>query len=78
MNLIITINQKSIIDTHTQNKEKSKHNSKESHQIKREENKGKERKKKELKKKINKMTINTYVSVITLERVAWTYIHYRM
>ena len=65
MNLIITINQKSIIDTHTQNKEKSKHNRKESHQIKREENKGKERKKKELQKQPenNSQNGNKYILI---------------
>ena len=36
---MVTINQKSIIDIHTKKKEESKHNSRDSHQITREENK---------------------------------------
>ena len=38
-NLIVTTNQKPTIDTHTQNKKESKHNTKSSYQMTREENK---------------------------------------
>ena len=38
-NLMVTTNQKSTIDTHTQKKKESKHNTKVNHQITREENK---------------------------------------
>ena len=38
-NLMVTAKQKSIIDVHTKKKEESKYNSKDSHQITREENK---------------------------------------
>ena len=38
-NLMVTTDQKSTIDTHTKKKKQSKHNSKDSHQIAREENK---------------------------------------
>ena len=38
-NLMITTNQKSTIDTHTKKKKESKHNTKISHQLTREENK---------------------------------------
>ena len=42
---MITANRKFVIDTHTQKKKESKHNTKVSHQITREENKeGKEKK----------------------------------
>ena len=44
-NLMVTTNQKSIIDIHTKKKKESKHNTKDSHQIIRRENKrGKEEK----------------------------------
>ena len=39
MNLMVTANQKSIIDTHTQKRKESKHNTKDSHQITREKSK---------------------------------------
>ena len=38
-NLVVTANQKSIIDIHTKKKNESKHNTKDSHQITREQNK---------------------------------------
>ena len=73
-----TTNQKSIIDTHTKKERTPNITLKIVIKSQGTRTKEEERNKKELKKKINKMTINTYVSVITLERVAWTYIHYRM
>ena len=62
MNLMVTANQKSIIDTHTQKRKESKHNTKDSHQITREQ----KRRKKTFKNKsktINKMAIKTHMSI---------------
>ena len=42
-NLTVTTNQKSIIDIHAKKKMESKHNTKDSHQITREENKRREK-----------------------------------
>ena len=58
---MVTSNQKSVTDTHTQRKE-SKHNTKNSHQT------TKEQKKKKQKRtaKTIKMAIRTYISIITL------------
>ena len=39
MNIIVTTNQKSIIDTHMKMRNESKHNTKDTHQVTREENK---------------------------------------
>ena len=47
---MVTANQKSIMDTHTKKKKESKHNTKDSHQITREENKRGKGKKKDLQK----------------------------
>ena len=68
---MVTTNQKSIIETHTQKKKKSIHNTKDSHQITREENKrrrkgNKRATKKKHNKTINKMLIRIYISIITL------------
>ena len=50
MNLMVTINQKLITDTHTQKRMESKHNAKDGHQIKREESE---------RRKLEKRTIKT-------------------
>ena len=66
---MVTTNQKSTIDTQAKMKKQSKHNTKVSHQITREENKrGREEKKtyKNKSKTTNKMDIRTYISIITL------------
>ena len=60
-NLIVTTNQKSIIDIHTKKKKQSKHITKDSHQITREQKK--EKKKPDLQNNpqtMNKMAIKTY------------------
>ena len=49
MNLMIATNQRPVIDTHTKKRKESKHNTKDSNQIKREESK-RRRNKKELQK----------------------------
>ena len=66
---MVTTNQKSTIDTHTKKKKESKHNTKVSHQITREENKrGREEKRPSNKSTaINKMAVRTYISIITLK-----------
>ena len=58
-------NQKSIIDTHNTKRKESKHNTIDSHQITREENK---RRNKKVQKQppINKTAISTHLSIITL------------
>ena len=64
-----TANQKSTTNIHTKKKKKSKANTKDSHQIIREENKrGREEEKtyKNKYKTINKMAIRIYISIITL------------
>ena len=43
-NLMVTKNQKNIIDTHTKKRKKYKHNTKDSHQITSEENKRRKKK----------------------------------
>ena len=63
---MVTANQKSTTDTHTNEKKQSKHNTKDSHQITREEKKGRKKTNKNKSKTSNKMTIRTYISVITL------------
>ena len=64
---MVTANQKSTIDIHTKKKKESKHNTKDSHQITREENKrGRKKTCKNKSKTINKMVIRTYISIITL------------
>ena len=60
-NLMVTTNQKSTIDIHKKNKKESKHNTKHSHQITREEKRGREENK---PKTINKMAVRTYISVL--------------
>ena len=61
-NLMVTTNQKSI---HTKKKKESKHNTKDSHQITREEDK-RRRKEKRPTKTINKMSVKTFIMIITL------------
>ena len=59
---MVTANQKSTIDIHTKKKKESKHNTKDSHQITREENKrGRKKTCKNKSKTINKMAIRTYI-----------------
>ena len=68
-NLMVTKNQKSIIDTHTTKEKESKHNTKFSHQITRKQKGKKIRGKKASRNKsktINKMAIRTYISIISL------------
>ena len=71
---MVTTNQNSTTDTHTNKKKQSKHNTKDSHQVPKEEKE--EGKKKITKKKnpkqnkfktVNKMAIRAYISIITLE-----------
>ena len=57
-NLTVTANQKCIIDTQMKKRKESKHNTKDSHQITREENKEEEKNKKELQKQ--PQTINKW------------------
>ena len=70
INVLVTINIKSIINTQTKKKKESKHNTKDSHQITGEENKrrrkGKKKPYKSNPKTINKLAIRTYISIITL------------
>ena len=64
---MVTVDKKSTIDIHTKKKKQSKHNSKDSHQIPREENE-RGREEKRLTNQIltiNKMAITTYISIIT-------------
>ena len=69
MNLMITINQKSIIDTQKKRKE-SKHNTKDNHQITREENKRK--KQKRTTKTINKrQEVHTYQPINNYFKYKW-------
>ena len=66
---MVTANQKSTIDIHTQKKKQSKHNMKDIHQVIREESKGVREEKKTYKNKfetINKMAIRTHILIITL------------
>ena len=68
-NLRVTTNQKSTIDTHTKKKKESKHNTKVSHQITREEKKNRKGRKKTYKNKSKpnkKMAIEAYILIITL------------
>ena len=51
-NLIVATNQKSIIDIHTKKEKESKHNTKDSRQITREENKRRRNRKKNIQKQI--------------------------
>ena len=60
---MVTVNQKSIIDTHTNKKKKSKHNTKDSHQTTREENKARREEKRSTKtnpKQLTKWHTYTY------------------
>ena len=52
-NLMVTTNQKPIIDTHTQKKKECKYNIKDSHQIIKEKNLRREKKKKDLQKQVH-------------------------
>ena len=63
INLMITINQKSTIDTHTKNRKESKHNTKDNHQIIRDNKRRKEQKR--TAKTIFKMAPRTYISITT-------------
>ena len=66
---MVTARQKSIIDIHTKRKKEAKPNTKDSHQITREENQRRKEKKRPTKtnpKTINKMAIGIYIMVITL------------
>ena len=67
-NLTVTVNEKSIIDTHANKKKESKQNIKERQQITKGENeRGKEEKTyKNNYKTINKLVIRTYILIITL------------
>ena len=69
MNLMVTTNQKRIIDTRTQKRMECKNNSKNNHQITREESKRRKKEQKRLQKQpkaINRIAIHRYLSVITL------------
>ena len=66
-NFRISVNQKSTIDTQTK-KNQLKYNTKDSHQTRREQEKG--RKKEKKSKTVNKMAIKTYISIIK-----WTKCH---
>ena len=66
---MVTANQKSTIDKHTQKKKQSKHNMKDIHQVIREESKGVREEKKTYKNKfetINKIAIGTHIAIISL------------
>ena len=64
---MITTDQKSTIDTHTKKKKQSKHNTKDSHQITREQKrKGRKNTYKNKTETIKKMAVRTYISIITL------------
>ena len=64
-NPLVTTDQKMTIDTKTNKRKQFEHNTKDTHQITREQNKrGREEKKKS--QTINKMAIGTYLSIITL------------
>ena len=56
-NIMVTTNQKSTIDTHTNKKKQSKHNTKDSHQATREQKKGRKKTNKTKSKTVNKMAI---------------------
>ena len=69
-NLMVTANPKPAIDTHTNKKKQSIHNSKDSYQTTREENKRRWEEKKTNKNKsktMNKMAIRIYISIIILD-----------
>ena len=63
---MVTANQKSTIDTHTNKKKQSKHNTTDSHQIRTEENKRRKKTNKKKSKTIKLMAIRMYISIITL------------
>ena len=65
-NLMVTTIQKSIVDIHTKKKKESKHNTKDSHKIIREQKKGEKKNYKDKSKTINKMAVRTYISIINL------------
>ena len=62
INLPVTTNQKSIIDTHTGRRKEFKHNTKDSHQITREENKRRKE-----QKRTTKITSKQFTK--------WQYVH---
>ena len=67
MDLMVTTNQKPIIDAQMKKRKESKHNTKDSHQILRERSKRRTTKNyKNNQKTSNKMAINAYLSVIIL------------
>ena len=63
--MVIT-NQKSIIDTHTNKKKQSKHNTKDTYQTTREDNKRRIKKDQHKFKTINKMAIRIHLLIISL------------
>ena len=64
---MVTANKKSTIDIHMKKKKESKHNTKNSHQITKEQKrKGRKKTYKNKCKTINKMAVRTYISIITL------------
>ena len=62
---MVISNQKSTIYTQKKKKE-STHNTKDSHQVTREQKKGEQKTYNNKSKTINKMTIRAYISIITL------------
>ena len=67
MNLMITTNQKPIIDTHTKKRKESKHNITESHRSQGKRTKEERNKNNYTNEKaINKMAISAYLSIIYL------------
>ena len=63
---MVTTNQKSAVDRHTNKKKQSKHDTKDSRRTTREEKKEKKITK-QIQNQLNKMAIRTYISIITLE-----------
>ena len=67
LNLTVTIIEKPITDTHVKKKKESKYNTKDSHQITREQKRrGRRKACKNKFKTINKVEIRTYILIITL------------
>ena len=63
---MVTTNQKSVIDIYTEKKDKSKYNTKDSHQVTRKKKSKQKLPTKNNPKTINKMSTRTYISIITL------------
>ena len=61
------VNQKSVVDTYTGKRKKSKHNIKDSHQIAREESKRKRNKKPQKQQNVNK-----YIPIYNYVNCKWT------